>query len=67
VPTGAKFVREYIMTHPLYKNDSKISNCLMQALVHQIIKLNHDVQDEDITTSDICKCEQITANSELED
>lgn len=28
VPTGAKFIREYILNHPLYKNDSKISKCL---------------------------------------
>jgi glutamate--cysteine ligase catalytic subunit len=28
VPTGARFIRDYILKHPFYKKDSKISPCL---------------------------------------
>jgi hypothetical protein len=50
VPTGAKFIREYIINHPLYKNDSKISKCLQCCLINQITNLNKD-------QSNICDCQ----------
>jgi len=34
VPTGARFIREYVLDHPLYKNDSKISSCLQCNLIN---------------------------------
>jgi len=70
VPTGAKFIREYILQHPLYKNDSKLSPCLMSALVQQIIKLNHDDGENlsmDGPHQDTCECEQVTEESKEED
>ena len=40
VPTGARFIREYVQGHPLYKKDSKISAELNCSLINQIINLN---------------------------
>lgn len=56
VPTGAKFIREYIVNHPLYKNDSKISKCLQCCLINQITNLNKD-------QSNICGCQ--ATNSDI--
>ena len=57
VPTGARFIRDFVRKHPFYKKDSKISPCLSQMLTVQIIKLNQDIQG--------CKCEEDT-NSDSE-
>lgn len=29
IPTGAKFIRDYIQQHPLYKRNSKLSSCMI--------------------------------------
>ena len=42
VPTGARFIREYVLKHPLYKKDSIISKCLQCYLINQIMNLNSD-------------------------
>ena len=46
VPTGARFIREYVTKHPLYKKDSKLTPCLSRLLTLQVIKLNSDVHIE---------------------
>jgi hypothetical protein len=46
VPTGARFIREYIRQHPLYKKDSKLTPCLSKLLTLQIIKLNSEIEEE---------------------
>ena len=33
VPTGARFIRDYVLQHMLYKENSKISPCLNRALL----------------------------------
>ena len=61
VPTGAAFIRNYIMNHPLYKQDSNISPDLTLALVCQLLKLNN----EDVPG---CSCEKLTeSDSEASD
>ena len=62
VPTGAKFMREYILQHPLYKKDSKISPMVQKELIQQVIKLNHD--DHNICPLPDCDCEKQTDLSE---
>ena len=41
VPTGAKFIRDFISESPYYNNDSKLSLCTMTKLVQQLTKLNN--------------------------
>lgn len=60
VPTGAKFIREYILNHPLYKNDSKISQCLQCCLINQITNLNKD-------TDSVCQCAMTESESHNSD
>ena len=40
VPTGAKFIRQFIMKHELYNQDSIVSQELYQELHKEIMKLN---------------------------
>ena len=40
VPTGAKFIRDFIKQVPTYKNDSNVSACSCNMLIKQIIELN---------------------------
>ena len=40
VPTGARFIRQFILKHSLYKNDSKISQELYHELHKEMMKLN---------------------------
>ena len=55
VPTGAKFIRQYVLQHPLYRKDSIISPCLNFNLICQIIKLN-----QDHVPMNCCACETKT-------
>jgi len=57
VPTGAKFIREYVLNHPLYKKDSKVSTCLQCCLIDQIINLNKE------GPTNVCKCALTRSNS----
>ena len=49
IPTGAKFIREVIINNHFYKQDSKISPCLVSILTKQILKLHKD--------EEMCACE----------
>ena len=51
VPTGATFIREYVLNHCHYKKDSKVCSCIQACLIDQIIHLNKD------KPSTTCKCE----------
>lgn len=42
VPTGAKYIREYVHNHCHYKKDSKVCSCIQACLIDQIIHLNKD-------------------------
>ena len=44
------------MSHPLYKNDSKISSCLNCCLINQIINLNKE-------QNNICGCAMTESDS----
>ena len=33
VPTGAKFIREYVLNHCHYKKDSKVCSCIQACLI----------------------------------
>lgn len=65
VPTGAKFIRQYIAQHPLYRRDSIISPCLNFNLICQVMKLNNDhvpfncceceLQVDNTTSCDSCE------------
>lgn len=55
MPTGAKFIRQYIEQHPLYRRDSIISPCLNFNLICQIMKLNNDH-----VPFNCCDCEKNT-------
>lgn len=55
VPTGAAFIRHYIESHPLYRQDSCISPLLYQALVCQVLRLNNDAAPQQC-----CACEKRT-------
>ena len=57
VPTGAKFIREYILQHPLYKKDSVVSACLQTNLVRQIMNLYKDPVPAP------CDCEKLTGSN----
>ena len=55
IPTGAKFIREVIITSEFYKQDSKISPGLITLLAKQILKLH--------TEEELCACECNTDDS----
>ena len=57
VPTGAKFIREYVLSHPLYKQDSIITPCLNRNIILQIMNLNKEKEHE------ICDCEKHTGSN----
>lgn len=40
VPTGAKFIRDFINQAPSYKHNSKLTPCTINMLVQQIIDIN---------------------------
>jgi hypothetical protein len=42
IPTGARFIRDYIRQSPLYKRDSKLSSCMLSMLIKQVIVLNSE-------------------------
>ena len=46
VPTGAKFIRDFIKNESNYKHDSKLSICTMTLLVHELLKLNNQSEEE---------------------
>lgn len=46
VPTGAKFIREFINDDPNYHHDSKLSLCTMTALVNVLMKMNKVNEDD---------------------
>lgn len=50
IPTGARFIREFVKNHHLYKQDSIISPCLNSHLIRQILRMHFEP----------CKCEQET-------
>ena len=54
VPTGAKFIREYILNHPLYNQDSQLTPCVQYALINTIMKLGCGEHQQ------CCHCEQDT-------
>ena len=55
VPTGAKYIREYVHNHCHYKKDSKVCSCIQACLIDQIIHLNKE--------KDACKCEVTQSDS----
>ena len=57
VPTGAKFIREFVLNHPLYKKDSIISPCLSRNIIMQILNLNKDQEEAP------CDCEKATGSN----
>ena len=52
MPTGASFIRQFILKHDLYNKDSIVSRELYHELHKEILKLNKD----DVT----CDCEKAT-------
>lgn len=62
VPTGAKFIRAYILSHPLYNQDSQLSSCVQSALINTIMKLNCVGEHQQC-----CHCEQDTNSESIED
>lgn len=55
VPTGAKYIREYVHNHCHYKKDSKVCSCIQACLIDQIIHLNKE--------KTACKCEVTQSDS----
>lgn len=47
VPTGAKFIRDYVLQHPAYQKDSIVSKEIAYDLVNTIDKLESESYDSD--------------------
>jgi len=57
VPTGASFIRHFILKHSLYNQDSIVSSELHNELYKEIMKLNQGIAPCDCekkTNSDSC-------------
>ena len=44
IPTGAKFIRDFVLNHPLYKHDSIVTNDIAYDLVSMIDSLESGIQ-----------------------
>jgi glutamate--cysteine ligase catalytic subunit len=45
VPTGAKFMRDFVLNHPAYKQDSVVNNKISYDLMAMIVNMNSSSEE----------------------
>jgi glutamate--cysteine ligase catalytic subunit len=43
--TGAKYMRDFVLNHPAYENDSIVSNKIAFDLMSKVVNMNNDPEE----------------------